>query len=63
MSIRVYFSQHTCQTTHEEETPVCVRIQRSRATVQDLHRRLPDAYQRDAVCKPRPCAHHYSAGR
>src|SRR5215468_10383838 len=49
MSTRVYFSKHTCQTTHEEETPVCLRIQLSRATVKELHRRLQHAYQRDAV--------------
>ena len=49
MSTRVYLSQHTCQTTHEEETPVCLRIQLSRTTVKDLHRRLQHAYQRDDV--------------
>ena len=49
MSTRVYLAKHTCQTTHEEETPVCLRIQRSRATVKELHRRLQHAYQRDAV--------------
>ena len=49
MSTRVYLSKHTCQTTHEEETPVCLRIQRSRATVKELHRRLQHAYQRDDV--------------
>jgi transposase len=43
----VYLAKHTCQTTHEEETPVCLRIQRSRATVKELHRRLQHAYQRD----------------
>ena len=47
MSTRVYLSKHTCQTTHEEETPVCLRIQLSRATVEELHRRLQHAYQRD----------------
>ena len=46
MSTRVYLSQHTCQTTHEEDTPVCIRIQLSRATVKDLHSRLQHAYQR-----------------
>jgi transposase len=45
----VYLSKHTCQTTHEEETPVCIRIQLSRATVKDLHRRLQHAYRRDDV--------------
>src|SRR2546427_1499129 len=49
MSTRVYLSQHTCQTTHEEDTPVCIRIQLSRATVKDLHSRLQHAYQRDDV--------------
>lgn len=49
MSTRVYLSKHTCQTTHEEETPVCLRIQLSRATVKDLHSRLQHAYQYDDV--------------
>ena len=49
MSTRVYLSKHTCQTTHEEETPVCLRIQLSRTTVKDLQRRLQHAYQRDDV--------------
>src|SRR5919201_1390913 len=49
MSTRVYLSKHTCQTTHEEDTPVCIRIQLSRAAVKDLHRRLQHAYQRDDV--------------
>src|SRR4029453_548386 len=49
MSTRVYLSKYTCQTTHEEETPVCLRIQLSRATVKELHRRLQHAYQRDDV--------------
>jgi transposase len=49
MSTRVYLSKHTCQTTHEEETPVCIRIQLSRATVKELHSRLQHAYQRDDV--------------
>ncbi len=49
MSIRVYLSTHTCQTTHEEEPPVCLRIQLSRATVKELHSRLQHAYQRDEV--------------
>jgi transposase len=49
MSTRVYLSKHTCQTTYEEETPVCLRIQLSRATVKELHRRLQYAYQRDDV--------------
>src|SRR5438128_3024908 len=49
MSTRVYLSQHTCQTTQQEDTPVCIRIQLSRATVNDLHKRLQHAYQRDDV--------------
>jgi transposase len=49
MSTRVYLSKHTCQTTPKEETPVCIRIQRSRATVKELHSRLQHAYQRDDV--------------
>jgi transposase len=49
MSTRVYLSKHTCQTTHGEETPVCLRIQLSRATVKELHSRLQHAYQRDDV--------------
>ena len=49
MSTRVYLSTHTCQTTHKEDTPVCIRIQLSRATVKELHRRLQHAYQRNDV--------------
>jgi transposase len=49
MSTRVYLSKHTFQTPYEEETPVCLRIQLSRATVKELHRRLQHAYQRDDV--------------
>src|SRR5512145_1323524 len=49
MSTRVYFFKYTYQTTHEEVTPVCLRIQLSRATVKELHRRLQHAYQRDDV--------------
>ena len=49
MSTRVYLSKHICQTTHEEDTPVCLRIQLSRTTVKELHRRLQHAYQRDDV--------------
>src|SRR5262249_41446058 len=49
MSTRVYLSKHTCQPTHEEDTPVCIRIQLSRATVKELHCRLQHAYQRDDV--------------
>jgi transposase len=49
MSTRVYLSKHTCHTTHQEDTPVCIRIQLSRTTVKDLHSRLQHAYQRDDV--------------
>ena len=49
MSTRVYLSKHTCETTHKEEPPVCLRIQLSRATVKELHSRLQHAYQRDDV--------------
>jgi transposase len=49
MSTRVYLPQHTCQITYEEDTPVCIRIQLSRATVKALHSRLQHAYQRDDV--------------
>lgn len=45
MSTRVYLSKHTCQTTHEKDTPVCLRRQLSRATVKELHSRLQHAYQ------------------
>ena len=45
----MYLSKHTYQTTHQEDTPVCIRIQLSRATVKDLHSRLQHAYQRDDV--------------
>src|SRR5262249_5700935 len=49
MSTRVYLSKNTCHTTPEEDTPVCIRIQLSRATVKDLHSHLQHAYQRDDV--------------
>jgi transposase len=49
MSTRVYHSTHTCQTTHEEDIPVCIRIQLSRATVKGLHSRLQHAYRKDDV--------------
>ena len=49
MSTRVYLATHTDQTTQQEATPVCIRIQLSRATVKDLHSRLQHAYQRDDV--------------
>src|SRR5215475_7984254 len=49
MSTRVYLSKHICQTTHEEYTPVCLRIQLSRTTVKELDRRQQHAYQCDDV--------------
>jgi transposase len=49
MSTRVYLSTHTDQTTQQEATPVCIRLQLSRATVKELHRCLPHASQRDDV--------------
>ena len=49
MSTRVYLLKHTCPTTPEENTPVCIRIQLSRDTVQALHSRLQHAYQCDDV--------------
>jgi hypothetical protein len=49
MSARVYLSTHTGPITHEEEIPVCIRIQLSRTTVKDLHSRLQHAYQRADV--------------
>ena len=49
MSTRVYLSKNTCQITQSEDTPVCIRIQLSRATVKDLHRCLQHAYQCDDV--------------
>jgi transposase len=49
MSTRVYLSKHTCETTYEEDTPVCIRIQLSHATVKDLSSRLQHAYRCDDV--------------
>jgi transposase len=49
MSKRVYLSKHSYPTISQEDTPVSLRIQLSRATVKDLHRRLQDAYQHDDV--------------
>jgi transposase len=49
MSTWVYLSQHTDQTTQQEDTSVCIRIQLSRPTVKALHSRLQHAYQRDDV--------------
>jgi hypothetical protein len=49
MSTQMYLSKNACQTTQEEDTPVRIRIQLSRATVKDLLRRLQHTYQRDDV--------------
>ena len=49
MSTRVYLSKYTYQTTQQENTPVYIRIQLSRATVKDLHSHLQYAYQHDDV--------------
>ena len=49
MSTRVYLSKNPCQTTQEENTPVCIRIQASHATVKALQARRQDAYRRDDV--------------
>src|SRR5215510_3237808 len=49
MNTRMYLSNYPCQTTSQEDTPVCIRIQLSRTTVKDLHQRLQHAYQRDDV--------------
>jgi len=49
MSTRVYLSQNDFGITHQEDTPVRMRIPLSRATVKDLHSRLQQAYQKDDV--------------
>ena len=49
MSTRGYLSKNPGQTTQEEKTPVCLRIQARHATVQALPARLQDASRRDAV--------------
>jgi transposase len=49
MSTWVYLSKNPCQTTPEENTPVCIRIQASHAPVKALQARLQDAYRRDEV--------------
>jgi transposase len=49
MSTWVYLSKNPCQTTQEENTPVCLRIQASHATVKASQTRLQDAYRRDDV--------------
>ena len=37
MSKRVYLSQNDCTMTHQEDTPVSMKIQGSNATVKALH--------------------------
>ncbi len=49
MSKQVYLSKNNVRIMQEEETPVSIRIQRSRATVKDLHSRHQHAYQRADV--------------
>ena len=49
MSKQVYLSKNKVRIMQEEDTPVSIRIQLSRATVKDLHSRLQHAYQRDDV--------------
>ena len=49
MSTRVYLSKYSYPTTPEEDTPVCIRIQLSHATVKELQSRLQHAYRRDDV--------------
>jgi transposase len=49
MSKRVYLSKNDVRITREEDTPVSLRIQLSRATVKDLDSRLQHAYRRDDV--------------
>ena len=49
MSKRGYLSIDIAVLPEQEDTPVRLRIQLSRATVKDLHSRLQHAYQRDDV--------------
>jgi transposase len=49
MSTRGYLSKNPCQTTQEENTPVCIKLQASHATVKAVQARLQDAYRRDDV--------------
>src|SRR5207245_8880766 len=49
MSKQVYLSKNNVRIMQEEDTPVSIRIQLSRATVKDLHSRLQHAYERDDV--------------
>jgi hypothetical protein len=47
MSTQVYLSKNDCRRTQEKDTLVSIRLQLNRATVKDLHHRLPQAYRRD----------------
>src|SRR5437867_9187373 len=49
MSKQVYLSKNNVRIMQEEDTPVSIRIQLSRATVKEIHSRLQHAYQRDDV--------------
>ena len=49
MSKRVYLSKNDFCITREEDTPVSIGVQLSRATVKDLYSRLQYAYQCDDV--------------
>src|SRR5881628_214574 len=49
MSKQVYLSKNNVRIMQEEDTPVSIRIQLSRASVKDLHSRLQHAYRRDDV--------------
>ena len=44
MNTRVYLSQNDFSLTHQEDTPMRIRIPLSRATVKDLYSRLQQAY-------------------
>ena len=49
MNIRGYLSQNDFSLTPQEDTPMQIRIQRSRTTVKDLYSRLQQAYQKGEV--------------
>ena len=49
MSKRVYVSIDIAVTTEQEDTPMCLRIQVSAATVKAFHARLQQAYLKDDV--------------
>src|SRR5947209_9391847 len=49
MSTRVYHPSDIAVTTAQEDTPVCLRIQVSSATIKALHNRLQQAYLKDDV--------------